>query len=124
MRVGILRLATGLAFAVIASALPAPDLDMGLYNFLSRRAVSPDNTCGNAFAGANSSYTCDAAVNNGGCCSQYGYCGNTTGMFCMFLQAHLMGRAKSSPRRYYVQYSIKARFWHLCSKIVHFQSIL
>ncbi|KAH8195227.1 hypothetical protein TruAng_010610 [Truncatella angustata] len=37
------------------------------------RDVSPDDTCGNTGAGS-SGYTCPT----GTCCSQYGYCGNTT----------------------------------------------
>jgi hypothetical protein len=70
MRANILSLAFGLAFATLCYALPAEDA--GLYAFLSKRAVSPDNTCGNVYAGSNKSYTCDATVNTGGCCSQYG----------------------------------------------------
>jgi hypothetical protein len=61
-----------LGFALAAVSFALPTEDAGLYDFLSRRAISPDNTCGNAYAGANKSYTCDATINNGGCCSQYG----------------------------------------------------
>jgi hypothetical protein len=62
----------GFALAAMSSALPTEDA--GLYDFLSKRAVSPDNTCGNVYAGANKSYSCDATLNSGGCCSQYGTC--------------------------------------------------
>ncbi|KAI2616579.1 carbohydrate-binding module family 18 [Hypoxylon sp. NC1633] len=41
--------------------------------YLYRRDVSPDLTCGNAGVGT-SGYTCPDSL----CCSQYGYCGNTT----------------------------------------------
>ncbi|KAH8798836.1 hypothetical protein F5882DRAFT_508495 [Hyaloscypha sp. PMI_1271] len=66
-----------LGFARAAMSLTLPVEDDGLYNFLSKRAVSPDNTCGNVYAGANGGYFCDATLNSGGCCSQYGtcYCG-------------------------------------------------
>ncbi|KAF8865872.1 glycoside hydrolase/deacetylase [Acephala macrosclerotiorum] len=76
MRANLISLAFGFAFVGLSHALPTDDA--GLYSFLSKRAVSPDNTCGNAFGGANNSYVCDATVNEGSCCSQYGYCGNST----------------------------------------------
>ncbi|KAI0880374.1 carbohydrate-binding module family 18 [Annulohypoxylon maeteangense] len=41
--------------------------------WLSQRDVSPDLTCGNTGAGTKG-YTCSDNL----CCSQYGYCGNTT----------------------------------------------
>ena len=75
--------ALSFAFADLSYALPT-EIDVALYNFFSERAgvvVSPDNTCGSVVAGANMSYSCDAAKNDGGCCSQYGYCGNSTGTF-------------------------------------------
>jgi len=81
MRCSTTLLAIGLVFTGVASAIPTDDLDF--YNFLSKRdIISPDNTCGITFAGANNSYTCTGITVPGGgpCCSQYGFCGNTTGM--------------------------------------------
>ncbi|QSZ30905.1 hypothetical protein DSL72_000463 [Monilinia vaccinii-corymbosi] len=76
-----LTLATGFALSGMSLALPleeADSQDPGFLAFLSKRAmISPDNTCGNLFAGSNNSYSCDATGNSGGCCSTYGYCGNT-----------------------------------------------
>ena len=77
MRTNFVALAIGLAFGGISTALTTEEADF--YSYLSKRALSPDNTCGDAYAGANKSYSCDPTSNNGGCCSQYGYCGNTTG---------------------------------------------
>lgn len=74
MRVNFIML--GFALAGISSALPTEDT--GEHRFLSELAVSPDNTCGNVFAGANNSYTCDATVNSGGSCSQYGNCASAS----------------------------------------------
>lgn len=72
MRASWVTLAVGLTLSNVCCALPAEG--SGLSNFLSKRAVvSPDNTCGTLFGGANNNYTCDATVNTGGCCSQYGY---------------------------------------------------
>ncbi|PVH85606.1 carbohydrate esterase family 4 protein [Cadophora sp. DSE1049] len=77
MRTSLVRLAAGLSLSGVSCALPAEDT--GLHNILSKRlVVSPDNTCGTLFNGANNNYSCDATVNAGACCSQYGYCGNTT----------------------------------------------
>lgn len=70
MRANLISLAFSFGLVGLGYALPTDDA--GLYSFLSRRAVSPDNTCGDVFGGANKSYTCDATVNEGGCCSQYG----------------------------------------------------
>lgn len=53
------QLAIGFAFVVPPS--------------LSQRDVSPDLTCGNTGAGTKG-YTCSDNL----CCSQYGYCGNST----------------------------------------------
>ncbi|KAH6684069.1 hypothetical protein B0J14DRAFT_3322 [Halenospora varia] len=79
MRAQIFTAVVSLALTGLTNALPTENnIDMGLYNFLSKRAVSPDNTCGSLFSGANNNYTCDATNNQGACCSQYGYCGNTT----------------------------------------------
>jgi hypothetical protein len=66
MRVELIALS--LALACMTAALPTEDT----YQFISKRAVSPDNTCGNVYAGTNKNYSCDAMVNTGGCCSQYG----------------------------------------------------
>ncbi|APA08080.1 hypothetical protein SS1G_00265 [Sclerotinia sclerotiorum 1980 UF-70] len=78
----ILAITTGLAFSGIGLAFPLEGTDSqdpGFLAFLSKRAItSPDNTCGDSFAGSNKSYSCDATANTGGCCSAYGYCGNTT----------------------------------------------
>jgi hypothetical protein len=80
MKSNFFTLAVGLALSGVSFALPADSQDPGFLAFLSKRAiVSPDNTCGNSYAGSNNSYKCDATVNAGGCCSTYGYCGNTTG---------------------------------------------
>ncbi|PQE16751.1 chitin deacetylase protein [Rutstroemia sp. NJR-2017a BBW] len=82
MRSNFFTLAVGLVLSGVSFALPADSQDPGFLAFLSKRAiVSPDNTCGNSYAGSNNSYKCDATVNAGGCCSTYGYCGNTTD-FC------------------------------------------
>jgi hypothetical protein len=88
MHANLIKLAIGIAFSGLGLAHPSKNiydasLDAGLYNILSKRTVSPDNTCGNVFSGANNSYTCDATVNSGGCCSQFGFCGNTTGLFAL-----------------------------------------
>ncbi|KAA8572830.1 hypothetical protein MFRU_003g00660 [Monilinia fructicola] len=75
----------GFTLSGVGLALPLEGVDSqdpGFLAFLSKRAIiSPDNTCGNSFAGGNNSYSCDATKNAGGCCSPYGYCGNTTD-FC------------------------------------------
>ncbi|KUJ19929.1 uncharacterized protein LY89DRAFT_682755 [Mollisia scopiformis] len=73
MRTNIVSLAFGLTLATLSYALSSDDAT--LHPFLSKRVVSPDNTCGDVYGGANNGYTCDASVNAGGCCSQYGYCG-------------------------------------------------
>lgn len=84
MRSFLLTLAMGFTLSGVGLALPLEGVDSqdpGFLAFLSKRAIiSPDNTCGNSFAGGNNSYSCDATKNAGGCCSPYGYCGNTTGM--------------------------------------------
>lgn len=79
MRTILFSVAIGLAIAGMSGAFPAESRYP--HHLLSTRSISPDNTCGKSFAGANNSYTCDPMANSGGCCSQYGYCGNTTGMF-------------------------------------------
>lgn len=67
-----------LACAWVPTALARPAEGSGLSHFLSRRAPTPDNTCGNIFNGNNNGYTCVANAPNGGaCCSPYGYCGST-----------------------------------------------
>lgn len=78
MRSNLATLAVSLTLFGFCSALPAEDA--GLYNSLLKRVVviSPDNTCGTLFNGANSNYSCDATVNAGGCCSQYGYVRTTS----------------------------------------------
>lgn len=76
MRTNFITMAMGLAIAGMSFALPTEDA--GLYAFLSKRAVSSNNTCGDVYGGANRSYSCNATANEGGCCSQYGHCGNST----------------------------------------------
>ena len=79
MLVEYTKLAYALAVAFCTLTLARPAEDAGLYHQLSRRALSPDNTCGNVFNGNNKNYTCDPnSPTGGGCCSQYGYCGTTT----------------------------------------------
>ncbi|KAI1375547.1 carbohydrate-binding module family 18 [Hypoxylon crocopeplum] len=62
---------------ILTSLVLAGQLTIGLAStlpiWLSQRAVSPDLTCGNTGVGT-SGYTCPDSL----CCSQYGYCGNTT----------------------------------------------
>ncbi|MCJ1296956.1 hypothetical protein MMC34_008525 [Xylographa carneopallida] len=44
-----------------------------------KRVLTPDNTCGATAAGNNKGYVCDPNDSWGGpCCSQHGYCGNTS----------------------------------------------
>ncbi|MCJ1239884.1 chitin deacetylase [Varicellaria rhodocarpa] len=70
------RLLCGLVVG-LCSALPTEDSDF--YSFLSKRQLTPDNTCGKILAGRGNNYTCDPKLpEGGGCCSQSGYCGNTT----------------------------------------------
>lgn len=49
-----------LSFALADIGFALPTADNGLYDFLSKRATSPDNTCGDVYAGGNNSYSCDA----------------------------------------------------------------
>jgi len=81
MRSNLNSLAVSLAFVAISYGFPSDSPISGLLNLFSKRTISPDDTCGSVNAGNNNNYTCDAASDAGGCCSQYGYCGNTTGMF-------------------------------------------
>ncbi|KAL8952454.1 MAG: hypothetical protein Q9222_001645 [Ikaeria aurantiellina] len=68
------------ALAPFVFARPAEDASLN--QFLSKRALSPDNTCGNVFNGNNKGYTCDPKAPAGGqCCSAAGYCG-TTAEYC------------------------------------------
>ncbi len=69
--------AVSFAFAGMSYAMPTSD--DGLYEYLSKRVVSHDNTCGKPYAGANNSYSW-GATNAGPCCSQHGYCDNSIGM--------------------------------------------
>jgi hypothetical protein len=87
MRANFITLAVGLAFTGMSAALTTEEADF--YSHLSKPALSPDNTCGDIYAGANKSYSCDATSDNGGCCSQYGYCGNTTGMLSEYNYVHI-----------------------------------
>ncbi|KAI2609768.1 carbohydrate-binding module family 18 [Hypoxylon fragiforme] len=57
---------------VLASQLTV-SFALSLPLWLRPRVVSPDLTCGNVGAGT-AGYTCPDSL----CCSQYGYCGNTT----------------------------------------------
>jgi hypothetical protein len=72
MQLNIISPIVGLTFAAVTFALPTEDIS--LYTFLSKRTISPDNTCGNVLNGNNNGYSCNSTVNSGGCCSQYGYC--------------------------------------------------
>ncbi|RPB05609.1 glycoside hydrolase/deacetylase [Choiromyces venosus 120613-1] len=63
--------------AALSSYTTAHPLLDAIHGSLSKRIVSPDNTCGNILAGAGNNYTC-GSTNDGTCCSQYGYCGATT----------------------------------------------
>jgi hypothetical protein len=84
----------GLALATLSSAIPATSVPVGevgpydseLYSSFTKRIISPagDDTCGLLYNGGNKGYSCDASINLGGCCSQYGYCGNATGMYLKF----------------------------------------
>jgi hypothetical protein len=85
MRSTFFTLAASFTFAGLSVALPR-EHDAGFYNFLSKRMISPDNSCG-VVMGQTGGYSCDAAANEGGCCSQYGYCGNTS---CKLLFAFLL----------------------------------
>ena len=52
---------------------------------LLKRALTPDNTCGNVNNGLDHNYTCDPNLSGGGaCCSQYGYCGESSISDLMF----------------------------------------
>lgn len=83
MRTSLVKAVAGFVLAGVVYAVPAElNFDIQLVDVL-KRAVSPDNTCG----ALNSNYTCDATINDGGCCSQHGYCGNTTGKINRFLSA-------------------------------------
>lgn len=76
MRANFVALVAGLVSFGLSH--PFPTEDAGLHNFLWKRAVSPDNTYGRLFNGAKNNCTCDTIVNTCSCCSQYGYCRNTT----------------------------------------------
>jgi hypothetical protein len=78
MRANFIILAIGLTFAETSTALTTEETDF--YSYLSKHTLSPDNTCGDVYAGANKSCSCDATSDKGDCCSQCGYCGNNTGM--------------------------------------------
>jgi len=61
-------LVAGLAVSTLSSALPDGGDSVGFFDFLTKRTVSPDETCGDVSNGDNNGYTCDATVNDGGCC--------------------------------------------------------
>jgi hypothetical protein len=84
-----------LALAGMSATLPTEDAR--LYEWFSRRAVSPGNTCRNVYAGANKSYSCDATVNSGGCCSQYGKC-ISLGLNSPFLTWDVPSKRRTSER--------------------------
>ena len=74
MRLTLVQLAVGLGLAGLGLALPSEDLR--LRSYLSGRALTPDNTCGNIQNGNNKGFTCDPSnANGGGCCSASGWCG-------------------------------------------------
>jgi len=64
-------LVTASALAIISSTLASETQDSVFSGFLTKRVVSPDNTCGNVVNGANDGYSCDATVNDGGCCVSF-----------------------------------------------------
>lgn len=66
-------------------------------NSLLKRTVSPDNTCGDVSNGDNGGFTCDETVNDGGCCSQFGFCGNTTDYCGVGCQSAFSGTACDAP---------------------------
>lgn len=55
------------AFGVVSLASALPAEDSGAFSLL-KRVVSPDETCGDVSNGDNNGFTCDATVNEGGCC--------------------------------------------------------
>ncbi|TGZ79766.1 hypothetical protein EX30DRAFT_349993 [Ascodesmis nigricans] len=68
-----------LVYSGLVAAMPQPGRLGGNLEArdadLLKRALSPDGTCGYKEAGANRGYTCYP----GYCCSQYGWCGSSTG---------------------------------------------
>lgn len=57
-------------------AFPFPWKETRVRSFLTGRALTPDNTCGNVQNGQNKGYSCDPSIENGGgCCSSSGFCG-------------------------------------------------
>ena len=84
MQLKLVQVLAGLAFAGISIALPAEDYNF--LNVLSKRVLTPDNTCGNAANGNGKNYTCDPTLaNGGGCCSSSGYCGLS---FTQYMDIH------------------------------------
>ncbi|KAI1807368.1 carbohydrate-binding module family 18 [Daldinia bambusicola] len=74
------QLAVGFAFVAVPPPLP----------LLGLRDISPDMTCGNTGAGTKG-YTCSDNL----CCSQYGYCGNSTN-YCATGCQEKFGRCSGS----------------------------
>ena len=65
-----------LIFGIVPTVVCSSRLDNVFFDLLSKRALTPDNTCGSVAGGNGNNYTCDPSLLNGGaCCSSSGYCG-------------------------------------------------
>ena len=74
MQLILTQLALGFNLLSIGLALPSENVPFG--QPVSRRALTPDNTCGITGGGGGKGYTCDPTLFQGGnCCSVNGYCG-------------------------------------------------
>ena len=72
----LIQVLAGLAVVGFSNAFPSEDVT--LVESFSKRALTPDNTCGNLGAGGGKGYTCNPALpQGGGCCSASGYCGKS-----------------------------------------------
>ena len=81
MQLNLELLVLFLGFASVSYALPTAETSF--YEFLEKRTLSPDNTCGDVSAGNNNGYTCDPTLPAGGnCCSAGGYCGQSLVLVC------------------------------------------
>lgn len=68
MHTNFITAAVGIAIVGLASAHPQAARREAV--LAKRVLISPDNTCGIQVDKTNTGYSCDATVNNGGCCSQ------------------------------------------------------
>ncbi|MCJ1413341.1 hypothetical protein MMC19_007446 [Ptychographa xylographoides] len=63
----------------VALTVARPNSHSFLHDRKYKRALTPDNTCGDIDGGNGKGYFCDPANAWGGaCCSQHGYCGNSS----------------------------------------------